>query len=137
MLENAAMDEPTVRGGRSIHVLVAVVVVAVAVTLFVVMATSNTEGHAAGAEPLTGYQIVEGPEIKVPRQDGLAIGNAPCPRGKRALGGGFASDASTINAYITAPNFSGTAWVLALRNTEASPGPDATVRPFATCAFTG
>ena len=93
---------------------------------------------AQNPEPaLTGYKINEGPEISVPRQDGLAIGNAPCPRGKRALGGGFASDASTVQAYISAPNFSGTAWVFAFKNTEPTAGPAATVRPFVTCASTG
>lgn len=93
------------------------------------------EKGEAGDPGVSGYQIVQGPNVALPANS-TRIATATCPAGKRALGGG-GSHASGIGFVanmgqsIPAANSGGTAWQVSFKNPTNTP---ATIFPFAVCA---
>jgi len=97
-------------------------------------ACNGTQGPP-GTGALSGYEDVFGPSVMIPA-GGTALAQAPCPSGKKALGGGFLPIGDTTRAVLRT-SFAGNSatgastWLVQVTNAS---GTVLEVKAFVTCA---
>jgi hypothetical protein len=71
----------------------------------------------AGANGVSGYQLVSSAITTLPGGGSTSFGSAVCPTGKKVVGGGWDTDASTdVFVVSSTPNASGSAWLGTIQN---------------------